>query len=643
MNIHEYQAKAVLRAFGVRSPNGLPAFTPEEAEEAAAKARRPALGRQEPDPCRRARQGPLQGGGGRREGRRAARQVGRGGQGLRQANAGRDAGDGADRPARQAGQPPLHRGRRQYRQGVLSLGARRPRDEPGRVRAVDRRRRQHRGCRAQDAGEDPHLLRRSGDRDHAPSRPHRGARAGAHRRPRQAGREPRHQALCRLRRQRHVDARDQSADRHDERAIARARRQGVVRRQRALPPSRHRRAARRDRRGREGDRGLQTRPQLCHARRHDRLHGQRRRPRHGDDGHHQALRREPGELPRRRRRRLEGEGHGGVQDHHRRSEREGHSGQHFRRHHALRRHRRGRDRRGEGGRPQGSARRAARGHQRRARQEDHPRLRPQRHSRRRPRRRGAEDRHRGEEGSRRPERLRPTRSLRTGTPSAKVHMSILVNADTKVITQGFTGKNGTFHSEQAIAYGTKLVGGIFARQGRLDPSRPAGLRHRRRSAREDRRRRQRDLRAAARRGRRDLRGDRRRDAAHRLHHRGHSGARHGAGQAGAARLEVDPDRPQLPRRHDGGRMQDRHHAGQHLLARQRRRRLALGHADLRGGVPDDARGSRADDGGRHRRRSDQGLGIRRRARHVPRRSRDPIDRDDRGDRRPGRGGRRRSS
>src|ERR1700727_563371 len=44
-------------------------------------------------------------------------------------------------------------------------------------------------------------------------------------------------------------------------------------------------------------------------------------------------------------------------------------------------------------------------------------------------------------------------------------MSILVHADTKVITQGFTGKNGTFHSEQAIAYGTKMVGGVSPGKG----------------------------------------------------------------------------------------------------------------------------------------------------------------------------------
>src|ERR1043166_1698035 len=44
-------------------------------------------------------------------------------------------------------------------------------------------------------------------------------------------------------------------------------------------------------------------------------------------------------------------------------------------------------------------------------------------------------------------------------------MAILVDANTRVITQGFTGAQGTFHSEQAIAYGTRMVGGVTPGKG----------------------------------------------------------------------------------------------------------------------------------------------------------------------------------
>ena len=58
-------------------------------------------------------------------------------------------------------------------------------------------------------------------------------------------------------------------------------------------------------------------------------------------------------------------------------------------------------------------------------------------------------------------------------------MSILVNTNTKVITQGMTGETGTFHTERRSPTARKMVGGVTPGKGGTDPYRPAGVRHRR--------------------------------------------------------------------------------------------------------------------------------------------------------------------
>ena len=139
------------------------------------------------------------------------------------------------------------------------------------------------------------------------------------------------------------------------------------------------------------------------------------------------------------------------------------------------------------------------------------------------------------------------RKDRRGRQGGRV-MAILVNRQTKVICQGITGAQGTFHTEQAIAYGTQMVGGVTpGKGGRIHLGLPVF---------------DTVAEAVAETGADAsaiyvppafaadaiLEAIDAGDSARRLHHRRHSGAGHGEGEARARRLEDAADRPQLPRR-----------------------------------------------------------------------------------------------
>ena len=147
-------------------------------------------------------------------------------------------------------------------------------------------------------------------------------------------------------------------------------------------------------------------------------------------------------------------------------------------------------------------------------------------------------------------------------------MSILVNKDTRLVVQGITGREGAFHTEQMIAYGTNVVAGVTPGKGGgwavgnvpiFDTVRRGGRRNRRQH--------QHHLRARQGRAGCDPRGRRRGHSADHLHHRRHPGAGHAQGPRLSGRRQVAPDRPQLSWLDHPGRGQGRHHARPHPLTR----------------------------------------------------------------------------
>jgi hypothetical protein len=164
-----------------------------------------------------------------------------------------------------------------------------------------------------------------------------------------------------------------------------------------------------------------------------------------------------GQLPRRRRRRHRSVVRG-LQDHSVRPQGQGGADQHLRRHRALRPDRRGHHRCGEGGGRQGPGRGASGRHQR---QDLGARCWPIAAS--------------TSSGTATTDRWRHKMAVK---PRRVTDMSILVNKDTKVICQGFTGKQGTLPFRAGHRLRHPMVGGVTPRQGRPDPPGPAGVQHR---------------------------------------------------------------------------------------------------------------------------------------------------------------------
>jgi succinyl-CoA synthetase alpha subunit len=161
-------------------------------------------------------------------------------------------------------------------------------------------------------------------------------------------------------------------------------------------------------------------------------------------------------------------------------------------------------------------------------------------------------------------------------------VSIFVNKQTKLLVQGITGKEGQFHARACIEYGTQVVAGVTPGKGGQKMDDVPVFNTVSRCRQDCRRQRQHDFRAPALCRRRHHGSRRRRGSPDRLHHRGHSGDGHDAGEELSQGQTGASHRAQLPRYHHARRVQDRHHAGVIHQPGKIGVGLPLRHPDLRG-------------------------------------------------------------